>query len=79
MRGGESAVGWKIGTGLSRFHEVTLLCGDLAPGEPTKTELEHYRAQNGYPSNLSVVHVPAPALARALYRFHKLPGCWFGF
>ena len=76
-RGGESAVGWHVATGLAKYHDVTVICGDLAADGPTGGDIERYRHETGLPPGLEIHHVQAEGLARTLHDVHSLPGLWF--
>lgn len=78
-KGGESAVGWRFATGLAKYHEVTVICGDLSGDGPTARDLERYRNEHGLPPGLEIHCLQAEGLARKIHDAHPLPGLWFLF
>ena len=78
-RGGESLVGWQVATGLARFHDVTVVCGDLGADAGTADDLERFKRTEGLPPGLEIVHVQAVGLARIIHDLHRIPGLWFLF
>ena len=76
-RGSESAVGWQTAAGLAKYHDVTVLFGDLSAAAPGARDIERYRKETGLPDNLELVHVQAEGAARIVNRLHALPGLWF--
>lgn len=76
-RGSESAVGWKIATGLAKYHDVTVLCGDLNPDGTTGNHLREFEKVASYPEGLSVEYLLADKIAQTIHDWHSLPGCWF--
>lgn len=78
-RGGESAVGWNVATGLAKHHEVTVICGDLAKDGPTGQDIERCKREQGLPPGLEIKHLQAEGLTRQIHDIHALPGLWFLF
>ncbi len=78
-RGGESLVGWQVATGLARFHDVTVVCGDLGADARTGDDLERFKMTEKLPPGLEIVHVQAVGLARIINDLHRIPGLWFLF
>lgn len=78
-RGGESAVGWKVATGLAKHHDVTVICGDLSAEAPTGADLDRWKHEQGMPDGLTVHHVRAEGMTRRIHDLHALPGLWFLF
>ena len=76
-RGSESAVGWKIATGLAKFHNVTVICGDMSPDGTTGNHLREFEKVSSYPANLKVHYVLADKKTQMIHDWHSLPGCWF--
>ena len=76
--GSEPGLGWRVASGLSRHHDVTVLCGDLhlhGPMEQGLGRLREYIQTQGL-QRLTLEYVPPPRLARALHFLHPLPGLW---
>ncbi len=78
-RGGESAVGWKVATGLARHHDVTVICGDLSADAPSAADLDRWEREEGMPEGMTVHHVQAEGMTRRIHDLHALPGLWFLF
>lgn len=76
-RGGESAVGWNVAKGLAQYHDVTVICGDLAGDNPTGADIARLRREDGVPPGLEIIHLPAGKDARKIHDLHSLPGLWF--
>ena len=76
-RGGESAVGWQTAIGLARYHDVTVIYGDLKDDSPTLKDIERYSQEHGLPKGLKFRHVQVQGIARLIHRLHLLPGLWF--
>ncbi|MBQ8124869.1 MAG: glycosyltransferase [Kiritimatiellae bacterium] len=72
-RGSECAVGWNIARNLARFHDVTVIAGDLGDGE---NDYARYVAENGSVPRLTVDYVPPSRFTVFLERLHRLPGLW---
>lgn len=76
--GSEPGLGWRVASGLSRHHDVTVLCGDLhlhGPTEQGLAPLREYIQAQGF-ERLTLEYVPPPVLARGLHFLHPLPGLW---
>ncbi len=78
-KGGEAAVGWHYATGLAKYHDVTVICGDLAENGPIGQDLERYKREEGLPSGLKIHHIQAKGLTLGIHNAHSLPGLWFLF
>lgn len=78
-RGGESAVGWRIATGLAKYHDVTVICGDLAANGPTGADVARFAKEEGLPPGLKIHHIQAEGWTRRIHDLHALPGLWFLF
>lgn len=76
-RGSESAVGWNVATELAKYHDVTVLCGDLNPEGTTGQHLKEYEKKNSYPMGLTVHYVLADETTQRLHDLHSKPGLWF--
>ncbi|WP_367875280.1 glycosyltransferase family 4 protein [Luteolibacter sp. Populi] len=76
-RGGESAVGWNVATGLAKHHEITVICGDLSSDSPTGHEIQRFKEEQGLPPGLEIHHVQAEGLTLKIHDAHSLPGLWF--
>jgi glycosyltransferase involved in cell wall biosynthesis len=76
-RGGESAVGWHVAAGLARYHDITVICGDLARDSPTLWDIDRLRREGGMPPGLEIIHLPARDITRRIHDLHCLPGLWF--
>lgn len=77
FRGGESAVGWKVATGLAKHHDVTVICGDLSKDGPTGVDIARYKQDTGLPTGLRIEHLQAEGLTCIIHDLHALPGLWF--
>jgi glycosyltransferase involved in cell wall biosynthesis len=78
-RGGESAVGWRIATGLAKHHDVTVICGDLAANGPTGADVARFAKEEGLPPGLKIHHIQAEGWTRKIHDLHAFPGLWFLF
>ena len=76
--GSEPGLGWRVASGLSRHHDVTVLCGDLHLHGPTEEGLarlrQHIRAQGH--ERLTLEYVTPSWSARGLHFLHPFPGLW---
>jgi glycosyltransferase involved in cell wall biosynthesis len=75
--GSEPGIGWNVATRLAKYHDVTVLCGDLAGGRRTEKELQNYFQDHGPIPGLEVCYVPPSAFTRTLHWMHGCPGLWF--
>jgi glycosyltransferase involved in cell wall biosynthesis len=75
-QGSEGGIGWNLVTRLARFHEVTVLVGDLRGDLPGKHNLEQWFASNPEIPNLEVIHVPPDRRMVFWEKVHRLPGLW---
>jgi glycosyltransferase involved in cell wall biosynthesis len=75
-RGSECAVGWNIVTRMAKFHEVTVLCGDVSQSLETKKDLERYFNEHGPIPQLTIQYVPPSILIIFIERLHQIPGLW---
>ncbi len=76
--GSEPGLGWRVASGLSRHHDVTVLCGDLHRNGPTQQglpRLREYIRAGGF-HRLKIEYVPPPWQARWLHFWHPVPGLW---
>ena len=76
-RGGESAVGWNVATGLAKHHDVTVICGDLSADSPTGRDIQRFKKEQCLPPGLEIHHVQAEGLTLKIHDAHSLPGLWF--
>jgi glycosyltransferase involved in cell wall biosynthesis len=74
--GSESGIGWNIVTRLARFHDVTVLVGDVAPHLKKKKHLDKYFSDHAAIAGLHVHYIPPSATMVLLERIHRAPGCW---
>ena len=72
-RGSECAVGWNIAREIARFHDVTVITGDVRDGE---NEYLRYVAENGPVPRLTVEYVSPSRFTAILERLHNLPCLW---
>lgn len=72
-RGSECAVGWNVVRELLAFHDVTVITGDVMPGQ---NDWNRYVKEHGGLKGLSVNYIEPGALIRILERLHRLPGLW---
>ena len=75
--GSEQGVGWNVATKLAKYHDVTVLCGDLEGGRRTEKALQDYSHDHGPILGLEVCYVPPSLFSRALRWMHERPGLWF--
>lgn len=76
FRGSECAVGWNIVTRLAKFHDVTVLCGDLANSRPMKADLQRYFMENPPIHGLTVQYIEPGCFIRVFEKIHNIPGLW---
>lgn len=76
-RGGESAVGWQVATGLAKTHDVTVICGDLSKNGTTRNDITRYLAENSIPDGLHIIHHSLEGIGLKIHQWHRLPGLWF--
>lgn len=74
--GSECAVGWNIVTLMAKYHDVTVLCGDVSGRLQTKIDLEKYFSENPAVENLHIEYVEPSLLIRWIERIHRIPGFW---
>lgn len=72
-RGSECAVGWNLATELAKYHDVTVLTGDVRTYE---NEYARYEKENGAIPGLTVVYVKPSWEIRLFEKLHTIPGCW---
>lgn len=75
-RGSECAVGWNIVTRMARYHDVTVLCGDVSSDLRTKHDLNRYFSEHGLPKEFSIEYIEPSKWVRLIERFHRIPGFW---
>jgi hypothetical protein len=76
-QGSEPGVGWNVATRLAKYHDVTVLCGDLGGGRRTESDLHNYFRTHGPIPGLEVCYVPPSASTRVVHWMHAQPGLWF--
>lgn len=76
-QGSEAGVGWNVAIRLAKYHDVTVLCGDLSAGRRTEFELQSYFETRGPVEGLNVCYVPPSRFARAINWLHGRPGMWY--
>jgi len=76
-QGSEPGVGWNVAIRLAKYHDVTVLCGDLGGGRQTESALLDYFSIKGPIQGLDVCYVPPSAVVRAIHWLHARPGLWF--
>ena len=74
-RGSECAVGWNIVNELAKWHDVTVLCGDVRGDMRTKNELARYALQASG-RKLTIEYVAPTRFIAFLERLHNIPGLW---
>ena len=74
--GSEGGVGWETATRLAQYHDVTVLCGDLAAGRPTQAALTAYFDTHPGIPGLTIHYVESPPLARICETLHSRAGLW---
>ncbi len=75
-RGSEAGVGWEVATRLTRYCDVTVLCGDLAASQPTKAILDQYFATNPALPGLTIHYIPPTRFITVLEGLHSKPCLW---
>lgn len=75
-RGSECAVGWNLVTRLAKFHDVTVLCGDVQSSLRTRVELDKYFSEHPRVDHLSIQYVEPSPLVQFLEKLHRIPGLW---
>jgi glycosyltransferase involved in cell wall biosynthesis len=75
-RGSEPGIGWEVGTRLARYHDVTLLCGDVAGGRPTESVLARYFRTNRPVPGLTIRYIAPSCTAQIFNWLHNRPGFW---
>ena len=74
FEGSEDAVGWCLVTRLSRYHDVTVICGDVAANGPTSLDLSKYLAHNGEIPNLKIRYIEPSRPISVLEKISRVPG-----
>jgi glycosyltransferase involved in cell wall biosynthesis len=74
--GSESGIGWNIVTRLARFHDITVLVGDVAPHLKKKKHLDKYFSEHAAIPGLHFHYIPPSKAVALLERIHHVPGCW---
>lgn len=72
-RGSECAVGWNIAKELARYHDVTVITGDVSYRED---EYLRYVKENGSVPGLTVEYINPTPLIAWINKVHDLPGLW---
>jgi hypothetical protein len=75
-QGSECAIGWNVVTRLAKFHDVTVLCGDLAGSRKMKADLDRYFEVNPAIKGLTIQYVDTNWLIRIFEQLHNIPGLW---
>ena len=75
-QGSEGGIGWNIVTRLARYHDVTVLVGDLKEDLPGRCNIEKWFASNLGIPNLDVIHVPPDRAMIFWEKVHHVPGLW---
>jgi glycosyltransferase involved in cell wall biosynthesis len=76
FRGSECAVGWNIVTRMAKYHDVTVLCGDVSSELQTKKDLAQYFSESLAIENLTINYVEPSRLIQWIERIHQIPGLW---
>lgn len=74
--GSEHSVGWNLVTRLAKYHDITVLCGDLSGHLQLRHDHARYFAKNPPISGLSIHYVPPSPMVTAIERIHSGPGLW---
>ena len=74
-RGSECAVGWNIARELAKWHDVTVITGDVKDSG-FETEYQRYVQEKGTVEGLTVVYLRPTRLIAFIDRLHELPGLW---
>jgi glycosyltransferase involved in cell wall biosynthesis len=74
--GSEGGVGWETATRLAQWHDVTVLCGDVASARPAKRALARYFQDQPPIPGLTIHYVDPPLAAQVLEAIHSRPGLW---
>lgn len=75
-RGSEDGVGWNMATQLSKFADVTVLCGDVSSDYDIRNDLHKYVTENIESGSLHFEYVNPTWLILFLEKIHRIPGCW---
>src|SRR6185503_8055590 len=68
IRGSEPGIGWNIGTRLSKYHDVTLMCITRTHDDPHREEIETYLKQHGPIPGLEMLFIEPTWLYRLVDR-----------
>lgn len=74
-RGSECAVGWNIARELAKWHDVTVITGDVKDSG-YETEYQRYVQEKGAVQGLTVVYLRPTRFIAFIDRLHELPGLW---
>jgi len=75
-QGSESGIGWNVAMRLGRYHDVTVLVGDVSSKLRTKSHLEKFFTSNPQLDGVRFCYVPPDASISLLELVHRLPGLW---
>jgi glycosyltransferase involved in cell wall biosynthesis len=77
-QGSEGGAGWNIATRLAKFHDVTVLIGDLTRDHREKIKLDQWLVENGPIEGLEVIYIaPDRKMLFWVDMAHQLPALWF--
>jgi glycosyltransferase involved in cell wall biosynthesis len=68
-----------VATRLAKFHDVTVLYGDVKAGHQSRKAVESWLFNNGTISGLNLVYVPPTPKVVSWERLHRIPGLWFAY
>ena len=57
-KGSERGVGWNIVSRLAKYHDITVLYGDIAKEQTNRLDVEKWIAENGEISGLTLKYIP---------------------
>lgn len=74
--GSESGIGWNVVGCLRKYHDVTVLVGDVSDKLRAKSHLERYFSTNPHLDGVQFIYVAPDYPTRLLERIHRCPGLW---
>jgi glycosyltransferase involved in cell wall biosynthesis len=61
---------------MAKYHDVTVLCGDVSGELQTKKDLAKYFSENSAIEKLTINYVEPSRLIQWMERIHQIPGLW---
>lgn len=75
FRGSEGAVGWNIAKELAKYHDVTVITGEVKD-RGYENEYPDYVKEHGPVERLTVVYLRPTRVIQFIEKLHDLPGLW---